>query len=261
MVETLAIAAVLSVATACLYLYVGSVVRQRAVSREARLARDLFAAWWFILGLSGLLGVLPIVLYLGDRLPVWLYLTFSQLSLLAIFTALWALQCYLVYLYRGSHRALIPLGVFYLALYVFIAGLLMWVVVEHPYERIVDNGFTLVAEPRFEIGRGVGLVAVLILLGPQMVAAAGYFRLYFKAKDRTQKYRIALLSGAILGWFGTSLAATAADANEGQAWQLASRLIGLAAGAVILAAYKPPRWIRQRYGIRSLADPAEAAAA
>lgn len=261
MAETLAIGALLSVATASLYLYIGAALRQRQVSREARLARDLFAAWWFILGVVGLLGVLPIVLYLGGHLPIWLYMTFSQLSLLAVFAALWALQCYLVYLYRGSHRALIPLAVFYLALYIFVVGLLMWTLVEHPYDRLADNGWTLALEPRLELSRAVGVIAVLILVGPQMVAAAAYARLFFKAQDRTQRYRIALLSGAILGWFGTSVAAAAADASEGAAWQLVSRLIGLAAGAVILAAYKPPRWVRQRYGVRGLNDPAEAAAA
>jgi hypothetical protein len=260
MANTLALGALLALATSGLYLYIGSVVAQRKVSAEARLARDLFAAWWFILGVSGMMGVVQVVLYMGGRLPIWLYLTFSQLALLWIFVALWALQCYLMYLYRGSHRALIPLGVFYLLLYVFIVGLLMWLMQEHPYTGITDNGWMLVAEPKYEIGRGVGLIAVLVLIGPQMVAAGAYLRLYTKANDRTQRYRIALLSGAILGWFGTSLSATAADASEGQTWQLVSRLIGLAAGAIILAAYKPPRWIRQRYSIRGINDPGEMAA-
>jgi hypothetical protein len=37
-------------------------------------------------------------------------------------------------------------------------------------------------------------------------------------------------------------------------WQLASRLIGLAAALTILMAYLPPRWLKQRYGILSLTD-------
>lgn len=258
---TLAVSTSLSLATSGLYLYIGYVLRQRQVSPEAALARDLFAAWWLILGVSGLLGAVQMVLYVAGLLPIWLYLTFAQLSILCIFAALWALQCYLVYLYRGSKRAFVPLGVFYAALYLFVVGFLMWVVQVHPYESLGDNGWTLAPEPTFELGEGVGLVAILILVGPQMVAAVAYARLFRKTSDRTQRYRIAMLTGAILGWFGTSLLATAADANEGAAWQLFSRLLGMAAGLVILAAYKPPGWIRQRFDIRGLDDEVRPSAA
>lgn len=254
--DTLVLSAGLSVATASLYLYIGYVLRQRQVSPEARFARDLFAGWWLILGASGLLGVLQMALYMADALPVWLYLTFTSIALLAIFAALWALQCYLVYLYRGSRRAVVPLAIFYGLLYMFVIGLMQWVAETHPYTAITDNGWSLVAQPKFELSRGVGLIAVLVLVGPQMAAAFSYSRLFFKTHDRTQRYRIAMLSGAILGWFGTSLAAAAADASEGQTWQLLSRLIGLTAGAVILAAYRPPAWLRSRYGIRSLSEEA-----
>jgi hypothetical protein len=258
--NTLAISTALAFLSSVLYLYIGAVLRQRQVSSEARLARDLFAAWWIILGISGLVGATQLVLYMGGRLTVWMFLTVTQLSLLLIFVALWCLQCYLVYLYRGSRGAFLPLAGFYLALLVFCIGLIQWLATTHPYTGITDNGWSLVAEPRFELSRGVGLVAILLLVGPQMVAAASYALLYRKTSDRTQRYRIALLTGAILGWFGSSLVAGAADASEGQTWQLVSRLISLAAGAVILAAYKPPEFIRNRYGIRGLNDEGRAAA-
>ena len=250
--NTLAISTALAFLSAVLYLYIGSVLRQRQVSSEARLARDLFAAWWFILGITGLIGTTQLILYMGGRLTVWMFLTVTQLSLFLIFVALWCLQCYLVYLYRGSRRAFLPLAGFYLALFVFCVGLVQWLATAHPYNGITDNGWSLVAEPRFELSRGVGLIAILLLVGPQMIAAISYALLYRKTNDRTQRYRIALLTGAILGWFGSSLVAGAADASEGQTWQLASRLIGLLAGAIILAAYKPPQWIRDRFGIRGL---------
>lgn len=249
---TLGISLALAVTTASLYLYIGYVLRQRKVSTEARLARDLFAGWWLVIGTSSLLGAAQIVLYLLGWLPVWVFVTMSQLSLLAIFGGLWALQSYLVYLYRGSRRALVPLAVFYALLYIMTVGLLHWIGERHPYTTITDNGWALVALPKFELSQGIGLIAILVLLGPQVAAAVAYGRLFFKTRDRTQRYRIALLSGAIVGWFGTSLAAAAADASEGQTWQFLSRLIGLAAGAVILMAYRPPAWIRSRYGIQAL---------
>lgn len=254
MANTLALSTVLAIATATLYLYIGFVLRQRRVSDEARMARDLFGAWWVILGVTGLLGVLQIVLYTAGMLPIWLYTTFTQLALFLIFVALWALQCYLVYLYRGSRKAFVPLAWFYLLLYVLVVGLLNWVQAHHPYEAITDNGWMLRAEPQWELNRAVGVIAILILVGPQLVAAIAYARLYAKAQDRTQRYRIALLTGAIIGWFGTSLVATAADASESMAWQFTSRLIGLVAGGIILAAYKPPSFVKRRFDIRGLDD-------
>lgn len=254
MADTLALSTVFAVGTAVLYLYIGFVLRHRQVSQEARMARDLFGAWWVLLGVTGLLGVVQIVLYTADMLPVWLYMTFSQLALFLVFVALWALQCYLVYLYRGSRRAFVPLAWFYLALYVLVIGLLHWQQATHPYQFITDNGWTLRPEPRLDLGRGVGIVAILVLVGPQLVAAIAYARLYSRARDRTQRYRIALLTGAIIGWFGTSVVATAADASEGVAWQFTSRLIGLLAGLIILAAYKPPAFLKRRLGVRSLDD-------
>ena len=258
--ETLPIGALLGLATSALYVYVGVVLGRRPVSPDSRLPNQLFAAWWLILGASGVLGAIQMALYLSGRLEVWVLLTISQVSLALIFAALWALQCYLVYLYRGSKSAFVPLGVFYLVLYTFVLGLLQWLAQHHPYTSISDNGWTVIPEPRFELGRGVGLIAVLILLGPQLAGAFAYFMLFFKTKDRTQRYRIAVLSGAILGWFGSSLLVAAADASQGQTWQWLSRVIGLAAGAVILAAYKPPRMVRKR-GIRSIDDEAPADAA
>jgi hypothetical protein len=250
--DTLAVSTGLALGTAALYLYIGFVLRQRQVSADAAMARDLFGAWWILLGVTGLLGVVQLILYTAGMLPIWLYMTFTQLALLLVFVALWALQCYLVYLYRGTRRAFVPLAWFYLAFYVFVLGLVQWVALEHPYTTLTDNGWTIRPEPRYEIGRGAGLVAALVLIGPQMVAAVAYARLFRKTRDRTQRYRIALLTGAILGWFGTSLLATAADASEGQAWQVISRLIGLAAGGIILAAYRPPAFVRRGFGIRSL---------
>lgn len=259
MANTLALSTVLAIATATLYLYIGFVLRHRQVSDEARLARDLFGAWWILLGVAGLLGVLQIVLYTAGLLPIWLYMTFSQLALFLIFVALWALQCYLVYLYRGSRRAFVPLAWFYVALYVFVIGLLNWAQATHPYDTITDNGWALQVEPELELGRAVGIIAILILVGPQLVAAIAYARLYSRAQDRTQRYRIALLTGAIIGWFGTSVVATAANASQSVAWQFVSRLIGLMAGAIILAAYKPPPFVKRRYDIRGLEDEARPA--
>lgn len=248
---TLALSAAGSFLTALLYLYIGHVLRGRPVSPEARLANGMFVLWWQALGALGMLGVGILMLYMADSLPLWLYRAYVTLVLLGLFVALWGLQFYLVYLYTGSRRSFVPLGIFYGLL--FIATLALIEYIGSP-ERIVDNGWALETEPEVELGFAFGLGFTLLIIGPQLVAAIAYARLFSKTRDRTQRYRIALITGSIIVWFGSGLVATGAQVSDDLSYQLFSRLIGIAGALVILMAYKPPRWIRKRYAIRSISD-------
>jgi hypothetical protein len=257
MADTLLLSAVGSVVTGALYLYLGRVLKQRKVSPEAALARDMFAYWWILLGALSFLGVVQIALYRAGEMPIWLYQTLGQAGLWALFAALWALQVYLMYLYTGSKRWVAPLGAFYLLLYLAFVALIHWI---GPPGAISDNGWMLRTDQTFTLGRGWTIALILVLLGPQMAAAIAYASLYRRTSDRTQRYRIALLTGAILVWFGTSsLVGATSDPNPDHvnvAWQVAQRLLSVAAALTILAAYRPPSWIRRRFAVRSLDDEA-----
>jgi hypothetical protein len=261
MTDTLLLSAVASVVTGVLYLYLGRVLHQRKVSPEAGLARDMFAFWWILLGLLSFLGVVEIALYRAGDLPIWLYMTFGQFGLWALFAALWALQVYLMYLYTGSKRWVAPLGLFYLALYMGFVALIHWI---GPPGAISDNGWMLRTDQAFTLSRGWTIALIIVLLGPQMAAAIAYASLYRRTSDRTQRYRIALLTGAILVWFGTSsLVGATSDPNPDHinvSWQIAQRLLSIAAALTILAAYRPPAWVRHRFAVRSLDDEAVPAA-
>jgi hypothetical protein len=256
------VAAIASVVTGALYLYLARVLHARRVSAEAAMARDMFALWWALLGLLNFIGVIQVALYRAGDLPIWLYLTLGQLGIWALFAALWALQVYLMYLYTGSKRWVVPLGVFYLVLYMSVVALIHWI---GPPGAIGDNGWTLRTDQTFQLSRGWTVALLLVLLGPQMAAALAYARLYRKTNDRTQRYRIALLTGAILVWFGTSaLVGATSDPNPDHVnvpWQIASRLLSMAAALTILAAYRPPLWVRRRFAVRSLDDEAMPAVA
>jgi len=253
--DTLAITAGVGVVSAALYLYIGRVVGRRAVSADARLARNAFAAWWMLLGGLGLLGALETALYRSGHLPIWLYQTFTQVALIVLCAALCALQMYLVYLYTGSRRSFYALGAFYALLYLGFIALIAWV---GSPQRITDNGWMLRTEPELQLSGGAarwfGVAFIAILLGPQIVAAIAYARLYRKTQDRTQRFRIALLTGAILVWFGTSAIVGAASNPHAVnvPWQIVQRILSVAAPLAILLAYKPPRWVRERYGVRSV---------
>lgn len=250
--DTLVLSTLASVASAVLYLYIAVVLQRRQVSADARFARNMFALWWAVLGVLGIMGAAQVFLYRAGHLPIWLYLTTTQVALVALFLALWALQVYLVYLYTGTKRWVLPLGVFYVAMYIAIVGLLQWA--GRP-EEIVDNGWQLRTLPESDLPREFGVVFIVLLLGPAMWAAGAYARLYGKTKDRTQRYRIAMLTTAILVWFGTS-AVVGASSTPGEVnvpWQIASKLLALAAAVAILFAYQPPGWIRRKFGIEALA--------
>src|SRR5688500_9509072 len=199
---TLALSAAGSILTALLYLYIGHVLRSRPVSTEGRLANGIVVLWWQALAALGLLGVGMLLLYLADSLPLWLYRAYVTLVLLGLFVALWGLQFYLVYLYTGSRRSFVPLGVFYGLL--FIATLALIEYIGSP-ERIVDNGWALETEPEADLGVAFGLGFSLLIIGPQLVAAIAYARLFSKTPDRTQRYRIALITGSIIVWFGSGI--------------------------------------------------------
>lgn len=262
MADTLLLSAIASVVTGALYLYLAKVLHARKVSPDAGLARDMFAFWWLLLGALSFLSVLQIALYRAGELPIWLFQTLGQIGLWALFAALWALQVYLMYLYTGSKRWVAPLGFFYLALYIAFIALIYRIGAPH---AISDNGWMLRTDQTFTLGRGWTIALILVLLGPQMAAAIAYASLYRKTSDRTQRYRIALLTGAILVWFGTSsLVGATSDPNPDHvnvAWQVAQRLLSVAASLAILAAYRPPAWIRHRFAVRSLEDEAVPAVA
>ncbi len=248
---TLAFSAVASLVTASLYLYVGRVLRRREVSPEARLANGMFVLWWQSLGYLGVAGVGIMGLYVAGHLEIWMYQAYVTFVLLILFLALWGLQFYLVYLYTGSKRSFKVLGIFYALLFVATLALIEYVGAP---ERIVDDGWSIRTEPRAEFGTLFNLGFALLLLGPQLVAAVAYGRLYFKTTDRTQRYRIAMISVSIIVWFGSSIIASAADLSDTLAWRLASRAISILAATGILAAYKPPAWVRKKYGVEGVKE-------
>jgi len=249
--QTLAISSVATLLTGILYIYIGHVLRRRRVSADARLANGMFVLWWQSLGYISVLAVAINALYMAKALQIWVYQSYVLLVLLVLFAALWGLQFYLVFLYTGSRRSFVRLGVFYALLF---AATVVLVQRAGPPASIVDDGWTLKTEPMVTYGLAFNLVFVLLIVGPQIVAAIFYARLCRKTSDRTQRYRIALVTSSILVWFGSSVLATAANASTALWWQLTSRAIGIAGAVVILWAYKPPMAVRRKYAIRSIDD-------
>jgi hypothetical protein len=176
--------------------------------------------------------------------------TINQVNLLAICIALFGLMYYLLYLFTGSRRLLVPLSLFYIAYYILI---MYYVQAREPVAVVVGrwNASLQYAKP----AEGPLFVAALLLLVfPQIIGSLAYFTLYFRVQTLTQKYRILLVSWSILIWFLSALLASIAGLGQQDWWQVTSRLIGLFASLAILLAYDPLPWIRRRLGVSSIAE-------
>jgi hypothetical protein len=248
---TLLFGALLSTFTAGIYYYVGYVLSQRHASSEgSRMAWSMFIVWWYALAAStlstgalSLLGALGIV-----GLP--LFVTVTIVNLLATCVALFGLMYYLLYLFTGNNRLLIPLTLFYIAYYAF---LIYYVLASVPVAVSVERWRAALVY-QDEIRGPLFLVALLLLVFPQIIGSLAYFTLYFRIENPTQKYRVLLVSWSIIIWFLSAFLASIAGLSQLDWWQVASRLIGLTAAMMIRFAYQPPLWIKQRYNVLSIAD-------
>lgn len=258
MVDTLALVGFYDLVVGGLYAYVGSQVSRREVPEEARLAQRMFLVWWFALAASSLLGALNIGLYRAGALHPGYYVAATQANLLAIVLALLGLLYYMVYLYTGTSRWFRPIVVFYVLFYLALLALVAYT--WSPPEGFTDDGWSIQALPESDPGLSpaVGTTFVLLLVGPQIAAAVAFLRLAPRLEEPTPRYRVRLVGTAILVWFGTSLVGslvgilTDVELSDLDAWQVLRRVLGLGAVLVILAAYKPPAWVRRRYGVEAV---------
>lgn len=237
--------------SAVVYAYVGWRLSRRPVEGDARLAARLFAAWWILLGGVTAIGAAEGFTALAGIDDLALYVTATQLIFLGLVVALWALLYYLVYVLTGSRRAMWPISVFYAAFFVWI----LYLMAEARYDRVDLDGANAVLHTPVEFSRAVTGILVGLILGPVLVAAGGYVRLFFRVEGRTQRYRIGLVAVTLLTWFGSSALATALGAAKIPWWPLVSGALGLLAAVSIYCAYQPPAFVRRRFGIAAVDEP------
>jgi hypothetical protein len=248
---TLIIGAIFSLASAGIYFYVGrSLSRRHVATQDARLAWNLFVTWWYALaGTTFAGGVLSLLGATGiTDLP--LFLTFTQVNLLTICVALHGLIYYLLYLFTGSRKVLAPLTIFYIVYYILLTYYINFL---EPISVSVGKWSTTLKYQQSATGPFFTVVLILLVV-PQVIAGIAYFTLYFRVKEITQKYRVAVVSWSIIIWFLSTFIASISGLSQYDWWQITSRLIGLSATLAILMAYQPIPWIKQRLGVASIAE-------
>jgi hypothetical protein len=235
--------------SAAIFIYVGLRLGERNISEQAdRLAWAGLRALWIALGAGILLASLSTFLALIGLAALPLHISLSLLNLLSTCIALWGLLFYLVYVYSGKQRWAWPLAGFYLAF--FIALVAVSLSREALSLEIGSNGASV--NYAGEINAAFGLTIILVVLLPQLIASLVYFSLVFRVKERSQKYRVVLVSTTILAWFGSALVAAFAGLTGAEWWPFASRLISLLVAVLIYWAYFPPRFVQRRLEIQGI---------
>ena len=249
--STLLFSALFALAAAGIYTYVGWRLGKRVIpSSDARLAWVSFTVWWYGLAAATLIrGLLNLFGAMGlTDLPI--FVTATYLNIQAICIALMGLLYYLIYLFTGNRNSLGLLAICYIFFYIL---LVYYITASTPNAVNVERWNTGIAYSNPPTGPFIILLLVLLLV-PHIIGGFAYFSLYFRVTEITQKYRIFLVSWSIILWFLSPVVAMAGGLSQQDWWELASRLIGLAAAGTILMAYLPPRWLKQRYGIISLSE-------
>jgi hypothetical protein len=248
---TLIFGTVFSIISAGIYFYVAHTLGKRQVILpETRIAWQLFVVWWYALaGITLVNGLLNLVGAFGlASLP--LFITFTQVEILVLCVALYGLMYYLIYIFTGNRKALPVLTIVYI-LYYFL--FMYYLNLSTPTGVSINRWNVGVHYEQQPTGPFVTVLLVLLVF-PQIIGSLAYFTLYFRVKEITQKYRVALVSLSIIIWFLSAFIASISGLSQYDWWQITSRMIGLGATLAILMAYRPANWIKNRLGVNSIIE-------
>jgi len=243
------VSAIAGFVAASAYLFVGWRLSRRQVSPEVRFPAVQFVLFWGALaGLTALGGLESLVAaFSTPSLPV--ALTFANVNLLLACAALWGLVGYLVYLYTGRSFT-VPLAALYGALYV----LATYYLTASVPDGVTVTAGTVAVHYQQSLTNGPVIAALVILIiVPELLGAFAYFTLVFRTQDRTTRYRITLVSWGLIGWFVLGLASGSVFGG-GLLGHVLGQILGVLAAGVVLLAYYPPRYVRDRLGVAAV-DP------
>jgi hypothetical protein len=238
----------ISMVSVAVYAIVGRRLSRRSVPEDARVARDQFSLWWYGLAVLTFLGGVESLLAAVGLFTLQLDILLLDLTLLGFCAAMWGLVGYLSYLYTGRQH-LVPLTLLYSLAYVL---LLDYVISGDPTGFTVVSG-RVVSSFSPASGLAVTVVLVLLLVVPEVAAVLAYLTLLFRTSDRTLRFRIALVGGALLCWFATALVPSPGG-TAGTAWGVLQPLVGAIAATVILISYYPPALIQRLFRVGSVDD-------
>lgn len=242
---TLAAGSAMAMAAGAVFLEVARRIAARPVSGEGQLARSAFTFWALCLGLHSLISGGSSLLAAEGLITATAYAAATFVNVLLISLSLWGLTYYFVYLLTGRQNAWIPLAVFFALVYIMLVYFL----------AASDPGAIRVGRWRASLTFDETLPAwyyqlvVVLITVPQTLGALAYATLFVRLENPALRYRVALITASALTWAASMFLASTARFARIDAFQVGNRLMLLAAGVAIIAAYMPPRWLRQRFNL------------
>ena len=240
----LLVSGVASLVGMSIYSYLGWRLSHRAVGPATRVPALQFALFWVGLATFTAIGAVEDLVGAFQLPSLDLVVTAGYLQILILCVLLWCLVGYLLFLFLGR-GFLGPLAGFYAVLYVL---LVYFITASHPVAVVHSAGQVGVQYASALSGPVIGALLVL-LIAPEFLGAIGYFTLFFRTRDPTIRYRIALVSWSLILWFGLGVTNVGALLGGGVAAELLARSLGVIAAVVILLAYFPPAAIRARFRV------------
>lgn len=198
-----------------------------------------FAIWWATLAINILVVGATYLLAAVASVPFELQLGVSILQRLLLAIGVAALLRYLLYLRLGRDFG-VALAIVYGGYTVLaLAGL----VLSRPDGVFVGSWRTeLTYAAPLAWTRALSLLVVM----PGIAACVAYFLLFFRVESAAMRYRIAVVSWALIGWWTLAVLA-GQTAFLDVAWlQMVNRAASVVTALLVLAAHHPPRSLRAR---------------
>jgi hypothetical protein len=244
--------------SSALYMFIGMRLGEKTYSNSAdAFAWRAFRFWWFGMGTNAALNTLSILTLSMNITALPVFIFFSISATLAASLALWGLLTYLIYVFTGKDRSRL-VAAFYIAF-----ALFLFYSIYSFQPTGVAMGEWQVAMQYANTPQGaqafVYAVGLILLLGlPPVVASIGMFLLFLRIKERSSKYRAALVSAGIFMLFGLTyivpliLYPFGLRTGDISWWPVATRIVGLAALVIIYFAYFPPESIQKRLKVATV---------
>lgn len=213
-----------------------------AATGNASRARGMFVLWWYAIALTALASAAGALAGAVGYLHVPFHVATLLLTLLLLSVALCGLVYYLAFLFLGDPRLLLPLALGYAA---FFAFAVYYVASGDATGVRVGRWSVTLAYANPPPGAFRGALFAFIVL-PQVLGALGYASLLATTRDAWRRYRILLVSIGVSLWSVCTLLQGAPVLPGSDAFQVGVRATGTAAVLLVLAAYRPPAFVRRR---------------
>lgn len=239
---TLLIAGVIAAVVAASYAYVAWELWRRGGFAPERRPLWYFAVWWGALA-ANLAGVsATYFLAANGALDLPLQVASSHLQRLLLSVSMTGLLAYLLFILTG--RDLVrPLAIVYAA---YFAISIYSLAAAQPDSVFIGAWRTDInyanAAPAW-----TNLLSLALIVTPPIVCGVA-FLVASRRASRPQRYRMRLVSFAIVFWWVVAVAAGQRALLDMDAFQASHRFLSLLAALVVLAAYHPPRWARAKLG-------------